>query len=146
MGAYLTIPEAVYEASKVIGCELTQVPRKKVMYEGRLRNGDTIILCTPQAKRQPKGFYWVDITEVQYNLLSSYDHATVVFRLEGNRLTRCNWANLKTYLTRSCMKNNANEGNHWKLYIHKDKIEILGNPRAIPLVPCIGTIWEGMDR
>ena len=133
MGDYLTIDEAVAEASKSAGCVLTQVPRKKIMFHGRKKNGNSVIMCTPQAKRQPKGFFWTDITEVQYTLLDSYDEAIVVFRLEGNRLTMCGWDSLRKYLTRSCMTNNSSEGNHWKLYIHDDYIEVVGNSKKIGL-------------
>ena len=145
MADYVTIKEAVAEASRVSGCTLTQVPGKKIMFHGILRNGKSIILCTPQAKRQPQGFFWTDITEVQYNLLNSYDHATVVFRLEGNRLTMCNWAHLRRYLTSNCAKYNANEGTHWKLNIYDDRVKITGNSNEIPLVPA-KDFWDGIQR
>ncbi len=135
MGDYVSIDTVVSRISKSAGCVLTQVPGKKIMFHGKHRNGNSIILCTPQAKLQPKGFCWTDITSVQYNLLNSYDRATVVFRLEGNRLTRCSWSALKWYLTKNCMKNNAKEGDHWKLYIYSDYIQVVGNSEKIPLIP-----------
>ena len=134
MAEYLSINEAVAAASKSAGCNLVQVPGKKIMYHGTGKKGESIIMCTPQAKLQPQGFYWTDITEVQYRLLNSYDRAIILFRLQGNRLTRCEWSAIKPYLTQSAMKNNANEGNHWKLNIYSDKIKITGNPNEIALV------------
>lgn len=143
MADYMSIEEAIASASQAIGCSLTQVPGKKIMYHGRTRNGQSIILCTPQAKLQPQGFYWTDITEVQYRLLNSYDRASIIFRLQGNRLTRVDWESMKRYLTSSCMKNNASEGNHWKLNIYSDRVKITGNSAEIPLATIkSGTIWD----
>ena len=104
MGDYITINEAVAKASKAAQCTFTQVPGKKIMFHGRLSDGKTIIMCTPQAKRQQGGFCWTDITKVQYDLLNSYDHANVVFRLEGNRLVMFDWSWLKYCLTEDCME------------------------------------------
>ena len=134
MGDYITINEAVANASKAAQCTFTQVPGKKIMFHGRLSDGKTIIMCTPQAKRQPGGFCWTDITKVQYDLLNSYDHAIVVFRLEGNRLIMWDWKGLKYRLTEDCMTYNKNEGYHWKLYIYDDKVKIIGNKKEVELV------------
>lgn len=134
MAEYLSINEAVAVASQSAGCSLVQVPGKKIMYHGTDRRGQSFIMCTPQAKLQSQGFYWTDITEVQYRLLDSYDRAIVLFRLQGNRLTRCDWSVLKRHLTQSAMKHNTNEGNHWKLNIYSNKIKVTGNPNEISLV------------
>ena len=142
MGDYLTIQQAVQEASRAAGCQLQQIPGKKIMFHGRLMNGSTVVMCTPQAKLQPQGFCWTDLTEVQYKLLDSYDRAIVAFRLEGNRLTMCHWSTLRRYLTRASMKNNSSEGNHWKLYIYRDHICVNGNPQTIGLQRCGGNIWD----
>ncbi len=142
MGDYLTINEAVAEASKSVGCVLTQVPGKKIMFHGRMRNGESVIMCTPQAKRQPQGFYWTDITEVQYNLLNSYDNATVVFRLEGNRLVKWEWRGLKNSLTKNCMKYNEKEGYHWKLNIYDTYIKIVGNSQTVEIESSGKPFWR----
>lgn len=146
MADYLSINEAVAAASQSAGCSLVQVPGKKIMYHGRNSRGESIIMCTPQAKLQPQGFYWTDITEVQYNLLDSYDRAIIAFRLQGNRLTMAGWGGIRQYLTRSAMKYNANEGNHWKLNIYSDRIKITGNPNEIPLTTAKGNIWDSYLR
>lgn len=134
MAEYLSINEAVAAGSKSAGCSLVQVPGKKIMYHGTNRRGESVIMCTPQAKKQPQGFYWTDITEVQYRLLDSYDRAIILFRLQGNRLTMCEWSSIRRYLTQGAMKYNANEGNHWKLNIYSDRIKITGNPNEVALV------------
>lgn len=145
MADYLTIQEAVQEASQSAGCRFEQVPGKKIMFHARMSNGESVIMCTPQAKRQPQGFCWTDITEVQRNVLNSYDRAIVAFRLEGNRLTMCDWESLRNYLTYDCVKYNTSEGNHWKLHIYPDRIEVVGNPLKIKLVKHTSkeeTIWD----
>lgn len=146
MADYLSINEAVAAASKSAGCALEQVPGKKIMYHGRMKNGKTVIMCSPQAKMQSQGFYWTDITEVQYRLLNSYDRAILVFRLQGNRLTMGEWSGIKPYLTQGAMKYNANEGNHWKLNIYQDRIKITGNPNEISLTKAKGNIWDMFKR
>lgn len=133
MAEYLSINEAVAAASQAAGCSLVQVPGKKIMYHGTGRRGESVIMCTPQAKLQPQGFYWTDITEVQYRLLNAYDRAILVFRLQGNIKVMGEWSGIRPYLTQEAMKYNANEGNHWKLNIYQDKIKITGNPKEISL-------------
>lgn len=143
MADYLSIEEAVAAASQAAGCSFVQVPGKKIMYHGKTRRGERIIMCTPQAKMQSQGFFWTDITEVQYRLLDSYDKAIVAFRLQGDRLTMVHWDSLRQYLTTSSMKYNANEGNHWKLNIYSDRIKITGNPNEIPLQEAKrDTVWK----
>lgn len=146
MAEYLSIDEAVAAASKSAGCALQQVQGKKIMFHGRMKNGKTVIMCTPQAKAQSQGFYWTDITEVQYDLLNSYDRAIIAFRLQGNRLTMCEWSTMRSHLTPGAMKYNANEGNHWKLNIYQDRIKITGNPNEIPLTAAKGNIWDMFKR
>ena len=134
MGNYVSIETAVAEASAALGCRVTQIPGKKIMFQGTDSYGRKFILVTPQAKRQDKGFFWSDLTEVQYNLLDSAYSAVIVYRKEGGGTTTVDWSGLRNYLTRACMKYNANEGNHWKLYIYPGYIKIVGNDETLPLV------------
>lgn len=131
MAEYVTIAEVLEVASGAAGCEYQLILGKKIMFESRLENGERIVMCTPQSKLHPQGFYWTDITSVQYELLDSCDNAMVIFRLEGRMLTMVNWADLKPYLTAECMRNNSNEGNHWKLNIYTDHIKISGNENEL---------------
>lgn len=131
MAEYVTIAEVLEVASRAAGCEYQLIPGKKIMFESRLENGERIVMCTPQSKLHPQGFYWTDITSVQYELLDSCDNAMVIFRLEGRMLTMVNWEDLKPYLTAECMRNNSNEGNHWKLNIYTDHIKISGNENEL---------------
>ena len=112
-------------------CILTTIPGKKIMFEGKKKNGETIALCTLYSKFNINNRYWVDITEVQLNTLDNYDHAILFIRLEGNHMLLLGWPELRSYLTPDCMKYNPNEGNHWKLYIHSHYTEIAGSDYRI---------------
>lgn len=131
MSEYVSISEVVEVASGAAGCKYQLIPGKKIMFESRLENGESIAMCTPQSKFHPQGFYWTDITSVQYELLDSYDNAIVIFRLQGRMLTMLNWEDLKPYFTAKCMRNNSKEGNHWKLNIYTDHIKVSGNENEI---------------
>ena len=87
MSEYVSISEVVEVASGAARCKYQLIPGKKIMFESRLENGESIAMCTPQSKFHPQGFYWTDITSVQYELLDSYDNAIVIFRLQGRKLT-----------------------------------------------------------
>ena len=132
MSEYISIGEVLGLASKASECSLRQVPRKKIMFQGRKRNGETVTFCSPLAKKQPQGFYWVDITQEQARVLDETDKGVLFFRLAGNNLMLVGWSDLKQYLTPECMRYNANEGNHWKLYIYKDHIKVSGNTNEMP--------------
>ena len=146
MAEYLSINEAVAAASQAAGCSLVQVPGKKIMYHGTGKRGESIIMCTPQAKLQPQGFYWTDITEVQYRLLNSYDRAIMVFRLQGNMSVTGEWSGIRPYLTQEAMKYNANEGNHWKLNIYQDRIKVTGNSKELIINKSKKSIGENLKR
>ena len=117
MSEYISLSEGLGLASKASECNFRQVPRKKIMFQGRKPNGESVTLCSPQAKKQPQGFHWVDITQEQARVLDETDIGLLFFRLEGNNLMLVSWDELKQYLTLDCMRNNTNEGNHWKLNI-----------------------------
>ena len=131
MSEYVSISEVVEVASRAARCKYQLIPGKKIMFESRLENGESIAMCTPQSKFHPQGFYWTDITSVQYELLDSYDNAIVIFRLQGRMLTMLNWEDLKPYFTAKCMRNNSKEGKHWKLNIYTDHIKVSGNENEV---------------
>lgn len=127
MGDYISVNEVLTLMSEATQCILKQIPRKKIMFSGIKDNGEFIILCSPQSKLHPQGFYWVDITEEQSRVMNKADKALIVFRLEGRKIVLVQWSELKIYLHEKCMRFNQNEQNHWKLNIYKDKIKISGN-------------------
>ena len=131
MGNYISIKTAKAITEEAHECFLSTIPGKQIMFEGEKKNGETIALWTPHSKYNTNNRYWVDITEVQYNTLDSYDNAVLFIRLEGNYMLLLGWPELRSYLTLDCMKYNLNEGNHWKLYIHTHYTEIAGSDNRI---------------
>lgn len=132
MNEYINLNEVLLLASKATECDFRPVSRKKIMFQGRKTNGDTVTLCSPQSKMHPQGFYWVDITQEQARVLGETDVGIVFFRLEGRNLLMTKWADLKQYLIADCMRYNAKEQHHWKLYIFQDHIKISGNAKTMP--------------
>lgn len=131
MGEYVSISEVLELASEAAKCRYQLIDGKKIMFESQLENKERIALCTPQSKLHSQGFYWTDITLIQYELLDFYNSAMVIFRLEGRMLTMVNWKDLKPYLIPECMRSNVKEGKHWKLNIYTDHIKISGNKKEL---------------
>lgn len=131
MAEYVSI-EAVKEvASAAAGNPYQVIEGKRIMFQSKLENGESIVMCTPQSKLHPQGFYWVDITEIQYDVLESAENGIIIFRLEGQKLMMVAWCDLKPYFLPECMRNNPKEGNHWKLNIFNDHIKVSGNPSEL---------------
>jgi len=82
-----------------------------------------------------KGHGWIDITSKQKNLLEHAECSMFAFRLEGNKVYYLNYSELKKYLTLDSMLNNDKEGDHWKLYIWPNYIEIRGNKQRLLIEP-----------
>lgn len=132
MGDYIqesVILKIVSEAMAVK--DLALVPGKRILYRGTNDAGETVLLCMPRAKRQDRGFYWVDLTAKQVDLLSEAAQACVVFRLEGRCLLLTRWETLRAHLTTSCMRYSHREGEHWKLHLYPDRIEVCGGSSIV---------------
>lgn len=133
MNEYINLNEVLLLANTASECHFKPLPHKKIMFQGTKPTGETITLCSPQSKMHPQGFYWVDITQKQARLLNETDKGLVFFRLEGRNLVMVQWSDLQQYLTNDCIRYNANEQNHWKLNIYKDRIKVSGNPNEMPI-------------
>jgi hypothetical protein len=68
-------------------------------------------------------------------MLKEADCAILAFRLEGDKVYYLNFSHLKLYLTEKAMINNDREGNHWKLYIWSDYIQVIQNTRHFQIRP-----------
>lgn len=136
MSEYISLNEALMLTSKASDCSFSQIRGKRIMFHGMKQNGETVTLCSPQSKMHSQGFYWVDITQEQYRVLSETDTGIIFFRLEGRNLVLVRWEDLKQHLTSDCMRNNTNEGNHWKLNIYHDHIKVSGNDKIMPSELC----------
>ena len=130
---YITIKQAVELASEAWGAELKAIPGKRIMFRGVDRNGESITLLTPQSALQPKGFFWVDITEVQYDVMNETDRAAIFFRFDYFAFALVRWSDLKEYLVKDCIYYTDQEKNHWKLYINGKTIKVNGNKRELPI-------------
>ena len=134
MSEWISVNEVLFLAGKACGCGFAQIPGKKILFRGKMPEGETVTLCSPQSKMHPQGFYWVDITQEQARVLNETDRGLICFRLEGRNLLMVPWADLKQYLTADCMRYNTHEQHHWKLHIEKDRIKISGSKQAMPAV------------
>lgn len=134
MERYVSLGDVVSSMSHKYSCVFSSLPRKRIMFSGQNRAGETLIFCSPQSKLHSQGFYWVDITEEQYRELSKCDVAFVIFRLENKVTSTVKWSELKPLLTADCMRYNSHEKNHWKLFIYPDYIKVNGNPEHLHIV------------
>lgn len=128
MSKYIKIEKVMQFASAAAEHPYSLIKGKKIMFESVLSNGESIILCTPQAGYQPTvKACWVDITKVQCRLMESSPNAIIIFRLDGEVLSMVNWCDLKPYLTEQSMRYSDNEKEHWKLHIDSSSIKVTGN-------------------
>jgi hypothetical protein len=127
--------KVILELQSYFGIKFNKVPRKKVFYQGYLSNRDEVLICTPEAKLQPKGFGWVDLTEIQINFLQSAVHAVFAFRLKNSKTYYLNFNDLEPFLTENTRLYNEREKDHWKLHIYPDYIKILGNNTILSIIP-----------
>lgn len=133
MGAYISLNQVLALAGKATNSSFRQIPRKKIMFRTTTAEGKSVTLCSPQSKLHSQDFFWVDITQEQYRVLSETDSGLVIFRLEGMKLAMVKWLELKVFLTKECMQYNANEQNHWKLNIFPDHIKVVKNKEEMPI-------------
>lgn len=119
-------------ASEAAGNRYKLIKGKRILFESKLGNGESIILCTPQSKyHKIIDAGWVDITLIQYELMESYDNAIIIFRLEGKKLSMVNWVDLKPLLIKESMRYTKNSKEHWKLNIHDNYIKVSGNDNIL---------------
>ena len=83
----------------------------------------------------PKGHGWTDITEIQKSLLEKGDYSILAIRMEGGRAYYLDFKILEPFLIEGAMVYNEREGNHWKLYVWPDYLEIIGNSRRLQITP-----------
>jgi hypothetical protein len=132
MKKIINIEEIVKLASEAINNEYQLIKGKKILFESRLENGESVVLLTPESKyHKTIDAGWVDITLKQYELMELYDNGIVVFRLEGYKMSMLKWVELKTRLTEEYMVYNKREGDHWKLHIHDNHIKVVGNKQTL---------------
>ncbi|MBC7872744.1 MAG: hypothetical protein H7Y01_02040 [Ferruginibacter sp.] len=128
--------ETVVSAIEIyLKINLLPVSGKKVFYSGNQNKNKEIIVCTPQSKLHATGFGWIDITTKQAAMLENTDTGILAFRLEGNKVYYIHFKNLKKYLIEDALINNNREGDHWKLRIWPDNIQVIGNSARLQIHP-----------
>jgi hypothetical protein len=108
---------------------------KRIIFNGKLTNGKQILVCTAQSKLYPKGYAWVDITTLQFEILNNAYFGIFAFRTEPAKVYYVRFEELKKYLTDKAMVNNEREGDHWKLHIFPDHIKVLNNKNQLLIEP-----------
>lgn len=131
MENYVSIEKAIQLTEAAHECHLRPISKKRIMFSGVKKTGETIALCSPQSKLNSAGRYWVDITLEQYQVLDSYDNALLIIRLEGNHLLLLGWEELKTHLKKEYVRYNENEQYHWKLHIYPKYYQVYGSEDKI---------------
>lgn len=104
----------------------SSIPGKQIMYSGKLEDGRSIVICTPQSKLYAKGNAWVDITVAQYEIMNNADFAMLAVRPEDEGKIYLEFDQLKKYLSDKNMLSNSHEGDHWKLHIWPGKVKVIG--------------------
>ena len=97
--------------------KLKKLSRKKIIFEGIIKNNKKLVLLTPKSKIHKNGRAWIDINKKQVDILYNYDIAIIVFRIENYGCFLINFMELKSYLNDDNMIINSKEGEHWKLHI-----------------------------
>jgi hypothetical protein len=118
-----------------LGIELQKLSDKQVFYTGNQTYGSEVLVCTPQSKLYSNGRGWIDITTIQTSMLERAKFSILAFRLEGNKIYFLNFHDLQPYLINEALIYNAHEGDHWKLYIWPDRIQVLGNSQPLSISP-----------
>jgi hypothetical protein len=135
----LTIPDKkilMEKLSKKLGCPLIPIKRKQIIYQG-IRNGERVVVCTPSSKIHVNGNGWFDLTTIQVELLDDADSSLLAVRLEGNRVYIINFKKLRKLMTSDITLNNYAVGEHWKLFVWENHIQVQGNDQKYLVNPKI---------
>jgi len=89
--------------------------------------GKKVIVCTPESKLHKNSHGWIDFTEIQKSLLEKSDFSILALRVGDNKTIYIDFKMLAPYLNSEAMVNNKREGDHWKLYVWPDHIQVSGN-------------------
>ncbi len=114
---------------------LSKVAGKKVCYEGKVNGDRTLLVATPESKIHSQGQGWVDLTEIQMELMRTCTEGIVGFRLSDGKVYFVNFKSLGILLTEDSIFENEKEGRHWKLYIWPDHIEVRNSNKKLQIAP-----------
>lgn len=120
---------------KHLSVSLKQSTGKQIIYSGVDVNGKKVTVCTPESKLHIKGHGWIDITIIQKSLLEKSDFSILALRMGDDKTYYVDFKKLVPYLTHEAMVNNKKEGDHWKLYVWPDHLEVRGNSKHLDIAP-----------
>jgi len=114
---------------------LSKVVGKKVCYEGKVNGDRTLLVITPESKIHLQGQGWVDLTEIQMELMRTCTEGIVGFRLSDGKVYFVNFKSLGILLTEDSILENKKEGRHWKLNVWPDHIEVRNSNNKLQIAP-----------
>lgn len=120
----------------------TPVKGKRVFFDTSINGVKTIIVCSPHSTTHKSGQGWIDLTRIQIDLMDRYDAAILAFRLPRQQTYFIDFKQLRTLLTENCIFVNNREGEHWKLYVWPERIEVRQNEIALLMAP---NTFENID-
>jgi hypothetical protein len=139
-GMYMSNKNIVInEISKKYNCNLSTIQGKQIMYQG-ISGGQKIVVCTPYSKIHVIGKGWFDLTTKQVKLLDEPDVAVLAVRLGLNKIYYVDFKELRKLMKPEIMLKNSNEGEHWKLFVWEDHVQVQGNDRRFMVQPKIVTV------
>ncbi|MEK4510143.1 hypothetical protein [Paenibacillus sp. FSL K6-2524] len=124
----------INELSKKFNCTLSTIQGKKIMYHGN-SCGKKIVVCTPYSKVHVIGKGWFDLTTKQVELLDDSEIAVLAVRLGVNKIYYIDFKELRKLMPLEIILKNPNEGEHWKLFVWEDHIQVQGNERKFMVQP-----------
>lgn len=125
----------VHTINRKYNCKLSSIKRKQIMFQGISNNGQKIILCTPSSKVHVTGKGWFDLNTRQLELLDKADIAILAVRLEGDKIYFLDFKKLRKLMTKDVMLENYAEGNHWKLFVWDQYIQVQGQKQKFYVKP-----------
>jgi len=130
-----TKEKIISELERHLRLDLFQVMGKQIFYSGRDGYGKEVLVCTPYSRLHAQGNGWIDLTTIQFAMLDKVHDSILAFRVEPNKVYYFHFRDLKPYMTKETMVYNKHEGDHWKIYVWPNYIQVLGNESIFRMRP-----------
>lgn len=117
-----SIENIVGQIKQDCGVELRKLLGKQIIYQGCTHARKTIVVAFPRSAVHVRGHGWVDLTQVQRDVLSMADHAAIVFRLDNGRSYLVDFNEIKPLLNDVNSNESKQVGVHWKLDIWPGRV------------------------
>ena len=124
---------AIFE--KEFGVNLSKMPGKQIIYEGKTKHAKSIVVIMPESEIYDRDNGWIDFTKIQIDICKRYQIAVAAFRLANRKTYFIDMSTLFPLLTQSNIMENEREGEHWKMDIWPDKIVIRNGGQTLYVKP-----------